>query len=111
MSTGGRDSASASPAPEGFALAKDGEEGGPQVIAATAAEQSAADYDPSMDRREDEQKRVRGEAQPMAVDIDLVEEEIEEEVEEEDDDDVDDMFAIAMGGEKKTRKIKKKTLV
>lgn len=97
---GFRDSISASPAPEGFALAKDSDEGGAQVTTAGAsAEQSAADYDPSMDRREDEQKRVRGEDLAITVDV--------EEVEEEDDvDDVEDMFALAMG-ERKVRKVKK----
>jgi serine/threonine-protein kinase PRP4 len=33
-------------------------------------EQSAADYDPSMDRREDESKRVRGEQDAIMVDED-----------------------------------------
>lgn len=57
---------------------------------------SAADYDPSLDRREDEQRRVLKD-EPMNV------ESIEE---EEDEDDVDDMFA-ATSTVKKRKKVKK----
>lgn len=84
---------SASPTPRDFTLVEDdtqvklqvGNEGGEQV--------SAADYDPSLDRREDEQKRIWNPAHVS---------ESAEEFEEE----VDDMFAIA-GSEKKVKKMKK----
>lgn len=84
---------SASPTPRDFTLVEDdtqvklqvGNEGGEQV--------SAADYDPSLDRREDEQKRIWNPAHvPESA------EEFEEEV--------DDMFAIA-GSEKIVKKMKK----
>lgn len=55
---------------------------------------SAADYDPSQDRREEEMRRIKAidaqDEHKMDVDDALVEE-VEEEVD--DDDDVDDMFA------------------
>lgn len=60
----------------------------------------AADYDPSLDRREDEQKRIRDTVHPKGGAIE------EEEVEEEVEDDVDDMFAVAMG-DKKPRRVTK----
>jgi serine/threonine-protein kinase PRP4 len=60
---------------------------------------SAADYDPSLDRREDEQRRVLKD-EPMNVET------IEEEEDEEEEDDVDDMFAAAIT-EKKRKKVKK----
>ncbi|KAF8734297.1 hypothetical protein AX14_003463 [Amanita brunnescens Koide BX004] len=91
-----RESASASPAPRDFTLVEDdtqvklqvGNEGGEQV--------SAADYDPSLDRREDEQKRIWNPAHaPESV------EELEEEEEE-----VDDMFAVA-APEKQVKKLKR----
>jgi serine/threonine-protein kinase PRP4 len=99
---GKRDSLSRSPEPSDFTLAKaeenDREQDGDkdQIL--------AADYDPSLDRREDEEKRVggagvaKGEPEPDEV------EEYEEEMEEEED--LDDMFAVAMG-EKKPKKVKK----
>ncbi|KAF8162657.1 kinase-like domain-containing protein [Crassisporium funariophilum] len=90
-----RDSVSVSPTPHDFTLAKDGEgEGEP-----TGGDQvSAADYDPSLDRREDEHKRF-GDKPP-----------IDEEVEIEDEDDVDDMFAVASSNKtvKKAKKLVKK---
>ncbi len=61
---------------------------------------SAADYDPSLDRLEDEQKRVRVTVVEPEMDIEMIEEEVEE------DDDVDDMFAVA-SDIKKVRKVKK----
>lgn len=75
-----------------------------------AEQVSAADYDPSLDRREDEQKRARAlKPQTGAVDVDVDGdgdvEMIEEE--EEEDDDVEDMFAIATVGEKKVKKVKR----
>ncbi|KAI0062142.1 kinase-like protein [Artomyces pyxidatus] len=62
---------------------------------------SAADYDPSLDRREDEERRVRGAKGEPDEDIEMIVEEEEEE------DDVDDMFAVAMGAPKKVKKVKK----
>lgn len=82
-----------------FELAKDNEQGDAQVKVqaqnGNAEQISAADYDPSLDRREDEQKRVYKD--------ELMEEEI---IEEEEDDDVDDMFAVAKT-EKKVKKVRK----
>jgi serine/threonine-protein kinase PRP4 len=93
-----RESLSPSPAQAEFSLAKGGEEEDAQVKVQaenSGAEQvSAADYDPSLDRREDEQKRVRDPAPQVEV------------VEEEEEDDVDDMFAAATGDKKKIKKIK-----
>ncbi|TFK68626.1 kinase-like protein [Pluteus cervinus] len=66
---------------------------------------SAADYDPSRDRREDEHKRLLGEVPHKPKVEDVMEIEEIEDVEEED---VDDMFAVAMGEpSKKTKKVKK----
>ncbi|KAH7890126.1 kinase-like domain-containing protein [Phlebopus sp. FC_14] len=100
-----RDSASPAPEPRGFELTKDEEEGDARTKAQAqdgSAEQiSAADYDPSLDRREDEQKRIHKD-EPNAMDLDA----IEEVVEEEEEDDVDDMFAVATS-EKKRKKVKK----
>lgn len=96
-----RDSASPQPDDSIFELAKDEDDedvrakmqdGAPDQI-------SAADYDPSLDRREDEQRRVLKD-EPMNVET------IEEEEEEEEEDDVDDMFAAAIT-EKKRKKVKK----
>lgn len=63
---------------------------------------SAADYDPSQDRREDEQKRVRGFKEEVDGDVEMIEEE-----EEEEDDDVEDMFAVATIEKKKVKKVKR----
>lgn len=97
---------SASPTPAGFYLAKESD----QEPDTKAQEQggdrdqiSAADYDPSLDRREDEQRRVRAGVDDPEQDIEMVEEEVEE-VEEEDD--VDDMFAVATTV-KRVRKVTK----
>jgi len=100
-----RESVSVSPTPAAFSLAKEAE--GAQTKSETqdgVHEQiSAADYDPSLDRREDEQKRVFGVKEEPAEDLELVEEE-----EEEEEEDVDDMFAIATAEKKKkTKKVKK----
>jgi len=102
-----RESQSASPAPDIFELAKGGEEEGAQAEAQEQAkcdgarEQiSAADYDPSLDRREDEQRRVRGTKEELNQDVEMIE------GEEDDDDDVDDMFAVSVADEK-TKKVKK----
>lgn len=101
--TGHHDSSpSKSPEPTEFALAKADEDdpGAPEREGADGVQVLAADYDPSLDRREDEQKRFRDIVRPK--DEPINEEEAEEEVEE----DVDDMFAIAMG-DKKPRKVTK----
>ena len=88
-----------------FSLAKGDDE---EQVQAKAQEQngageqiSAADYDPSLDRREDEHKRVWG-AKEEPVDVEMVEEE-----EEEEEEDVDDMFAIATTEKKKVKKVKR----
>lgn len=89
---------SASPTPPDFALAKNDEEEDAQakVHAENGEQVSAADYDPSLDRREDEQKRV------IVVEPEMIEEEEEEE------DDVDDMFAVATNDpKKKVKKVKR----
>ena len=90
-----------------FELAKGGEEEGAQAEAQEQAKRdgapeqiSAADYDPSLDRREDEQRRVRGAKEVLNQDIEMIEEEEEEE------EDVDDMFAVPVA-DKKTKKVKK----
>ena len=87
-----------------FSLAKGGDEEEVQAKAQQengAGEQiSAADYDPSLDRREDEHKRVWG-GKEEPVDVEMIE---EEEVEEEED--VDDMFAVATT-DKKVKKVKR----
>ena len=63
---------------------------------------SAADYDPSLDRREDEQRRVRGAKEELSQDVEMIEED------EDDMDDVDDMFAVfATDKKKKVKKVKK----
>jgi serine/threonine-protein kinase PRP4 len=94
-----------------FELAKGGEEEGAQAEAQEQAKRdgvreqiSAADYDPSLDRREDEQRRVRGTKEVSNQDIEMIE---EEEEDDDDDDDVDDMFAVAVADKKKTKKVKK----
>jgi serine/threonine-protein kinase PRP4 len=103
-----RGSQSASPAPDVFELAKGGEEEGAQAEAQEQMKRegdreqvSAADYDPSLDRREDEQRRVRGAHDELIQDVEMIEEE------EEDDDDVDDMFAVSVEDKKKVKKVKK----
>jgi serine/threonine-protein kinase PRP4 len=99
----GRGSPSASPTDGIFELAKDNEQEDAQAEAHAQAQRdgahmiSAADYDPSLDRREDEERRVRGAADQ---DIVMVEEEVEEE------DDLDDMFAIGTTEKKKKKKIR-----
>lgn len=93
---------SVSPTPGAFSLAKDQGADGQvkgQVQDGTHEQISAADYDPSLDRREDE-KRVLGVKDEPMEDTQVVEEVVDEE------DDVEDMFAIATT-EKKSRKVKK----
>ena len=105
-----RESRSASPAPDIFELAKGGEEEGAQAEAQEQAKRdgareqiSAADYDPSLDRREDEQRRVRGAKEELNHDVEMIEEEEEE--------DVDDMFAVSVADKKKKIKKVKKVIV
>jgi serine/threonine-protein kinase PRP4 len=103
-------SQSASPTPDIFELAKGGEEEGAQAEAQEQAKRdgvreqvSAADYDPSLDRREDEQRRVRGANEELNQEVEMIEEDGEGE-----EDDVDDMFAVAIvDKKKKVRKVKK----
>jgi serine/threonine-protein kinase PRP4 len=84
---------SASPTPRDFTLAEEGTEAKLQVGNEGGEQVSAADYDPSLDRREDEQKRIWN--------LNHVPGTVEEEEE-----DVDDMFAINTS-EKKVKKVKK----
>lgn len=100
-------SPSASPTPNVFELAKEEDEGVAQADVQAQARQeggreqiSAADYDPSLDRREDEQRRVRG-AKEEVQDVEMIEEEEEEE------EDFDDMFAALTSEKKKVKKVKK----
>jgi len=109
-----RESRSASLAPDIFELAKGGEEEGAQAEAQEQAKRdgareqvSAADYDPSLDRREDEQRRVRGAKEELNQDVEM----IEEDEEEDDMDDVDDMFAVSVTDKKKRVKKVKKVIV
>ncbi|KAF8589751.1 kinase-like protein [Ramaria rubella] len=100
-----------------FSLTKEGAEEESAVEAGTRApgegeQVSAADYDPSLDRREDEKRRVRGmgvKAEDHEDTMDVVQE-VEEEEEEEEEEDVDDMFAIAVSAPKaKKKKVKTAT--
>ncbi|KAG7096532.1 hypothetical protein E1B28_003960 [Marasmius oreades] len=104
---------SLSPSPavgDDFTLAKNDEDKSSDMkrhveeISKTDRDQvSAADYDPSLDRREDEHKRINA---PVKVEPDV--EEIEVAEEDEDEDDLDDMFAVATAPKKpKARKVKK----
>ena len=105
---GKRDSMSASPIPDSFSLAKDGDAQDVQVNVQTQdgnQEQiSAADYDPSLDRHEHERNLAMGNGNRPEDDVEIVE---EEEFEEEEDDDMDDMFAVDKPEKKKVRKVKK----
>lgn len=99
-----RESMSSSPTLAAFSLAKENEEESDVKVHEQGGDRdqiSAADYDPSLDRREDEQKRVRATTDESPVDVEMLEEE-----EDDDDDDVDDMFAVATAV-KKVRKVKK----
>lgn len=102
FSQGKRDSASPAPEPGAFELAKDEDEGKARTNAqaqdGTGEQISAADYDPSLDRREDARMRAYN-GELVAIDVEEVEEEDEEE------DDVDDMFAVETSEKKK--KVKK----
>ncbi|KAI6027194.1 kinase-like domain-containing protein [Pisolithus marmoratus] len=99
VTTRKRESASPEPGPDMFELAKDEEDVHTKAPGRdeTGLQISAADYDPSLDRREDEQKLVFKDSP-----IETIEEAEEEE-------DVDDMFAIvtADGKKKKAKKVVK----
>ena len=88
-----RDSTSASPEADLFELAKDEEEAHSKAEApdGMGLQISAADYDPSLDRREDEQKRVLKDNPVETI--------------EEEEEDVDDMFAITTERRKKAQKV------
>lgn len=99
---------SASPVPGPFSLQKDGDQD-EQLKAETQDgnkdQISAADYDPSLDRREDEARIVMGAGNGHRAeenDVEMIEEEVEE---DEDEDDIDDMFAVVKPEKKK--KVKK----
>ncbi|KAH9007895.1 hypothetical protein EDB84DRAFT_1447262 [Lactarius hengduanensis] len=103
-------SQSALPAPDVFELelTKGGEEEGAlagaqeQTTCDGAREQvSAADYNPSLDRREDEKRQVRGAQEELNQDVEMIE--VEEE--EDEDDDVNDMF-VSVVDNKKVKKVK-----
>ena len=88
---------SVSPTPCDFALAKDSEQEGQSRPENAGGEQvSAADYDPSLDRREDEYKRLGD----KITNVETIDEEVEEE------EDVEDMFAVA-NSDRKVKKVKK----
>ncbi|KAL5490604.1 PRP4_1 [Sanghuangporus weigelae] len=91
---------------DSFALAKANEQSdAPAQPADEAGEQIlAADYDPSLDRREDEEKRIRAVAAKDVghQDVDMLEVE-----EEEEEDDVDDMFSLDAVEKEKTKTVKK----
>ena len=99
-----RESVSASPVPNEFTLAKDGDEqtqdttqtqneGGEQV--------SAADYDPNQDRREDEGKRIHDIDDHAGDDVEMIVED------EDDEEDLDDMFAVPTTEKNKVKKIRR----
>jgi len=105
----GQDRASLSPTPrnQAFDLAKADDLQAKDVTEGVGNQISAADYDPSLDRREDEKKRVGPAAIPILVEA--IEEEVLVEVEEEEaeEDDVDDMFAVDLEPSEKVKKVKK----
>lgn len=96
---------SASPVPDSFSLAKDGDEKDAQAktqgLDGVGEQILAADYDPNLDRREDERRLVMG-TKDEANDVEM----IEEEEEEDEEDDVDDMFAVDKPEKKKVKKVR-----
>ncbi|KAG8963570.1 U4/U6 small nuclear ribonucleoprotein prp4 [Tulasnella sp. 419] len=66
---------------------------------------SAADYDPNLDRREDEEKRIKNQISEPAANGDQAMDMDEEEEVEDEEDDLDDMFALDKP--KKTKKVKR----
>jgi len=104
---------SRSPEPSDFALAKaedDVAQGADHIPVDVDADNQdqilAADYDPSLDRREDEQKRIGNAVASLDP---RTNDEVEEVEEVEEEEDLDDMFAVATG--KKSKKIVKKVTV
>ncbi|CAK5263956.1 unnamed protein product [Mycena citricolor] len=95
---------SRSPSPEQnetqFTLAKADETA--ELAVAPEDQVNAADYDPSLDRREDEFRRVNAPA------VEVVEEEMEYEEDEDEDEDLDDMFSLDTDKPKKKKKVGKK---
>lgn len=96
-----------------FSLTKEGAEEESAVEARTSApgegeQVSAADYDPSLDRREDEQRRVRGIGAKMESHEDTMD--VVEEVTEEEEEDVDDMFAIITSKPRTKKKVRVATV-
>ena len=87
---------SVSPTSCDFALAKDSEQEEQSRPENVGEQVSAADYDPSLDRREDEYKRLGD----KVTNVETIDEEVEEE------EDVEDMFAVA-DSDKKVKKVKK----
>lgn len=102
-----RESASASPTPRDFTLAKENDSSDQPAEHAGDEQVLAADYDPSLDRREDERKRFGVEDKPQDVQMIDDEEEEEVEVEEDEGDDIDDMFAVALADKPKKKTVKK----
>lgn len=100
-----RDSMSASPIPNSFALTKDDDAAQVKTQAQEGNSEQvfAADYDPSLDRREDERKIVMGNGNHPVDDVEMIEEVVEEDEEE----DLDDMFAVDKPEKKKVKKVKK----
>jgi len=102
---------SRSPEPSDFALAKAEDDDADHIAVDTDADNQdqilAADYDPSLDRREDEQKRIGNAVVGSETRANDEVEEVEEVEEEEED--LDDMFVAATG--KKSKKIVKKVVV
>jgi len=104
---------SRSPEPSDFALAKaegDVAQGADHIAVDVDTDNQdqvlAADYDPSLDRREDEQKRIGNAVAGLNP---RTNDEVEEVEEVEEEEDLDDMFAVATG--KKSKKIIKKVVV
>ncbi|KAG9008605.1 U4/U6 small nuclear ribonucleoprotein prp4 [Tulasnella sp. JGI-2019a] len=106
--------------PQDFSLTKDhrsGEDNNEQtskpLVQQDSEQISAADYDPSQDRREEEMRRVKAidARDDHTMDIDGGAGEDDEEEVEEEEDDVDDMFAIIEDKpkQKKVRKVKQST--
>lgn len=94
---------SVSPPIDNFNLIKQDERADRTIQASEHIEEqvSAADYDPALDRLEDEEKRVRAvvNKDESTRDADITEV-------EESEDDVDDMFALVTTEKKKTKKVK-----
>lgn len=88
-----------------FALAKEDDDQKNTVTDGAEQQISAADYDPSLDRREDEKKRIGPTIVPQEVEVVSQEDVVESE--EDEDEDLDDMFAVVTGSSEKPKKKKK----